>query len=161
MTNTILLWVIAMALIIAGFAGLVLPALPGAPLLFAGLFVAAWADDFVYVGVKTLVALGIMAALSYVLEFAASALGARRFGATRRAITGAAIGTVVGMFFGLPGILLGPFLGAVVGELTAQRDLRAAAGSGVGAFLGLLLAIAGKLALGFAMLGLFLLVRFL
>jgi uncharacterized protein YqgC (DUF456 family) len=161
MTNTILLWVIALALIIAGFAGLVLPALPGAPLLFAGLFVAAWADDFAYVGVKTLVALGIMAALSYVLEFAASALGARRFGATRRAITGAAIGTVVGLFFGLPGILLGPFLGAVVGELTAQRDLRAAAGSGVGAFLGLLLALAGKLALGFAMLGLFLLVRFL
>lgn len=161
MTNTILLWVIAMALIIAGFAGLVLPALPGAPLLFAGLFVAAWADDFAYVGVKTLVALGIMAALSYVLEFAAAALGARRFGATRRAITGAAIGTVVGLFFGLPGILLGPFLGAVIGELTAQRDLRAATGSGVGAFLGLLLAIAGKLALGFAMLGLFLLVRFL
>jgi len=161
MTITILLWVIAMTLILAGFAGLVLPALPGAPLLFAGLFVAAWADDFVYVGMKTLVALGIMAALSYVLEFAASALGARRFGATSRAITGAAIGTIVGLFFGLPGILLGPFLGAVVGELTAQRDLRAATGSGVGAFLGLLLAIAGKLALGFAMLGLFLLVRFL
>ena len=161
MTNTILLWVIAMALIIAGFAGLVLPALPGAPLLFAGLFVAAWADDFVYVGVKTLIALGIMAALSYALEFAASALGARRFGASGRAITGAALGSVVGLFFGLPGILLGPFLGAVVGELTVRRNLQAAAGSGVGAFLGLLLATAGKLALGFAMLGLFLLVRFL
>lgn len=161
MTITILLWVIAIVLIFAGLAGLVLPALPGAPLLFAGLFVAAWADDFVYVGVKTLIALGIMAALSYVLEFAASALGARRFGASRRAIAGAAIGAVVGLFFGLPGILLGPFLGAVVGELTVRRDLQAAAGSGVGAFLGLLLATAGKLALGFAMLGLFLLVRFL
>ena len=161
MTITILLWVIAIALIIAGFAGLVLPALPGAPLLFAGLFVAAWADDFVYVGAKTLIALGVMAALSYVLELAASALGARRFGASPRAITGATLGTVVGLFFGLPGILLGPFLGAVIGELTVRRDLRAAAGSGVGAFLGLLLATAGKLALGFAMLGLFLLVRFL
>jgi uncharacterized protein len=161
MTITVLLWVIATALILAGLAGLVLPALPGAPLLFAGLFVAAWADDFVYVGVKTLIALGIMAALSYALEFAASALGARRFGASGRAITGAALGSVVGLFFGLPGILLGPFLGAVVGELTVRRDLQAAAGSGVGAFLGLLLATAGKLALGFAMLGLFLLVRFL
>jgi len=160
-TITILLWVIAIALILAGFAGLVLPALPGAPLLLAGLIFAAWADDFVHVGVKTLIALGIMATLSYVLEFAASALGARRFGASPRAITGAAIGTVVGLFFGLPGILLGPFLGAVIGELTARRDLQAAAGSGVGAFLGLLLATAGKLALGFAMLGLFLLVRFL
>jgi hypothetical protein len=161
MTTTILLWVIATVLTLAGFAGLVLPALPGAPLLFAGLFVAAWADDFVYVGVKTLIALGIMATLSYALEFAASALGARRFGASGRAITGAALGSVVGLFFGLPGILLGPFLGAVVGELTVRRDLQAAAGSGVGAFLGLLLATAGKLALGFAMLGLFLLVRFL
>jgi uncharacterized protein YqgC (DUF456 family) len=161
MTTTILLWVIATVLTLAGFAGLVLPALPGAPLLFAGLFVAAWADDFVYVGVKTLIALGIMATLSYALEFAASALGARRFGASGRAITGAARGSVVGLFFGLPGILLGPFLGAVVGELTVRRDLQAAAGSGVGAFLGLLLATAGKLALGFAMLGLFLLVRFL
>lgn len=161
MTISILLWVIAVVLILAGFAGLVLPALPGAPLLFAGLLFAAWADDFVYVGVKTLVALGIMAMLSYALEFAASALGARRFGASPRAITGATLGTVVGIFFGLPGILLGPFLGAVIGELTARRDLRAAAGSGVGAFLGLLLATAGKLALGFAMLGLFLLVRFL
>jgi hypothetical protein len=161
MTITILLWVLAIALILAGFAGLVLPALPGAPLLFAGLLVAAWADDFIYVGVKTLLALGIMAALSYALDIAASALGARRFGASRRAITGATIGTVAGLFFGLPGILLGPFLGAVVGELTARRDLRAATSSGVGAFLGLLLATAGKLALGFAMLGLFLLVRFL
>ena len=161
MTITILLWILAVALVLAGFAGLVLPALPGAPLLFAGLLVAAWADDFVYVGAKTLIALGIMAALSYALEFAASALGARRFGASPRAITGAAIGTVVGLFFGLPGILLGPFLGAVAGELTVRRDIQAAAGAGVGAFLGLLLATAGKLALGFAMLGLFLLVRFL
>jgi uncharacterized protein YqgC (DUF456 family) len=161
MTITILLWILAVALVFAGFAGLVLPALPGAPLLFAGLLVGAWADDFVYVGAKTLIALGIMAALSYALELAAAALGARRFGASPRAITGAAIGTVVGLFFGLPGILLGPFLGAVAGELTVRRDIQAAAGAGVGAFLGLLLATAGKLALGFAMLGLFLLIRFL
>jgi hypothetical protein len=161
MTITILLWILAVVLILAGFAGMVLPAIPGAPLLFAGLFVAAWADNFVYVGTKTLIALGIMAALSYALDFAASALGARRFGASPRGIAGAAIGTVAGLFFGLPGILLGPFLGAVVAELTVRRDLQAAAGAGVGAFLGLLLATAGKLALGFAMLGLFLLVRFL
>lgn len=161
MTLTLLLWVLAATLILAGLAGLVLPALPGAPLLFAGLFVAAWTEDFAFVGTKTLIALGIMAALSYALDFAASALGARRFGASPRAIAGAAIGAVVGLFFGLPGILLGPFLGAVVGELTVRKDLQAAAGAGVGAFLGLLLATAGKLALGFAMLGLFLLVRFL
>jgi uncharacterized protein YqgC (DUF456 family) len=161
MTTGILLWILAAALILAGLAGLVLPALPGAPLLFAGLLVAAWIEDFVFVGVKTLIVLGIMAALSYALEFAAAALGARRFGASPRAITGAALGTVVGLFFGIPGILLGPFLGAVAGELTVRRNLQAATRAGVGAFLGFLLASAGKLALGFAMLGLFLLVRFL
>jgi len=161
MTVTILLWILAAALVIAGLVGLVVPALPGAPLLFAGLFVAAWSEDFAYVGAKTLIALGGMAALSYALDFAATALGARRFGASGRAVAGAAVGAVVGLFFGLPGLLLGPFLGAVIGELTVRRELRAAAGAGVGAFLGLLLASAGKLALGFAMIGLFLLVRFL
>ncbi len=161
MTLTVLLWILAVALVFAGLAGMVLPALPGAPLLFAGLLVAAWAEDFAYVGTKTLIVLGIMAALSYALDFAATALGARRFGASSRAIVGAALGAVVGLFFGLPGLVLGPFLGAVAGELTTRSDLRAAAGAGMGAFLGLLLATAGKLALGFAMLGLFLLVRFL
>lgn len=161
MTVTILLWILAVALVIAGLAGMLLPALPGAPLLFAGLLVAAWAEDFAYVGMKTLIVLGILAALSYALDIAATALGARRFGASSRAVTGAALGTVAGLFFGLPGLVLGPFLGAVAGELTARRDLQAAAGAGVGAFLGLLLATAGKLALGFAMLGLFLLIRFL
>ncbi|OGI44820.1 MAG: hypothetical protein A2150_05920 [Candidatus Muproteobacteria bacterium RBG_16_64_11] len=161
MTLTVLLWVLAVVLVLAGLAGMVLPALPGAPLLFAGLLAAAWAEDFAYVGTKTLIALGVMATLSYALDFAATALGARRFGASSRAIAGAALGTVVGLFFGLPGLVLGPFLGAMAGELTARRDLQAAAGAGVGAFLGLLLATAGKLALGFAMLGLFLLVRFL
>jgi len=161
MAVTILLWILAVSLVIAGLAGMLLPALPGAPLLFAGLLVAAWAEDFAYVGMKTLIVLGILAALSYALDIAATALGARRFGASSRAVTGAALGTVAGLFFGLPGLVLGPFLGAVAGELTARRDLQAAAGAGVGAFLGLLLATAGKLALGFAMLGLFLLIRFL
>jgi uncharacterized protein len=158
---TILLWVLAAALVLAGFAGMVFPALPGAPLLFAGLFTAAWAENFAYVGTKTLITLGILAVLSYVFDFAASALGARRFGASPRAITGAMIGTFVGMLFGIPGVLLGPFLGAVVGELTVRSNLRAAANAGFGTFLGLLFATAGKLAIGFAMLGLFLLVRFL
>lgn len=155
------LWILAVLLAAGGLAGLVLPAIPGAPLLFAGLFLAAWIEDFEYVGAGTLTALGLMTALTYLLDFIASALGAKRFGASTRAILGAAIGAVVGIFFGLPGILLGPFLGAVIGELTVRRDLQGAARAGVGAFIGLVLATAGKLALGFTMLCLFLLVRFL
>lgn len=161
MSWDIVLWILAALLAAAGLAGLVLPAVPGAPLLFAGLFFAAWIEDFQYVGTGTLIALGAMAALTYVLDFIASALGARRFGASARSIVGATLGAVIGIFFGLAGILLGPFIGAVIGELTVRRDLRGAARAGFGAFIGLVLATAGKLALGFTMLGLFLLVRFL
>ncbi len=119
MVSSILLWVVAIVLTVAGLAGLVLPALPGAPVLFAGLIAAAWAEDFAYVGWRTLAVLGCMALLTYVLDFAAMAFGAQRFGASGRAIVGATVGGIIGLFFGLLGVVLGPFIGAVAGELTA------------------------------------------
>jgi uncharacterized protein YqgC (DUF456 family) len=151
----------AVALVLAGIAGLVLPALPGAPLLFFGLVAAAWAEEFVYVGWGTLTVLGGLAVLTYAVDFAAGAFGAKRFGASNRAIAGAALGTLLGLFFGLPGLLLGPFLGAVAGELTLSRDLRGAGTAGIGATLGLVLGAAVKIALAFTMLGIFLAVRLL
>ena len=157
---TILLWVLAVVLVVLGLVGLVLPALPGAPLLFAGLALAAWAEDFVYVGSGTLIILGVLALLTYAVDFLAGAMGAKRFGASNRAIAGAALGALVGLFFGLPGILLGPFVGAVLGELSAQRNLREAGIAGIGASFGLVLGAAAKLALAFAMLGIFLFSRF-
>ena len=157
----ILLWILALLLVIAGMVGLVFPALPGAPILFAGLFVAAWAEDFMYVGTKTLIVLGILTILTYAFDLLAGAFGAKRFGASRRAVIGAALGAIVGMFFGIPGILLGPFVGAVLGELSNHSDLRTAGLAGVGATLGLALGVAAKLALAFAMLGIFVIVRFL
>lgn len=157
----VLAWILAILLVIAGLAGLVLPALPGPLLLFLGLLAAAWAEGFVYVGTGTLVALGIMAALASVADFIAGVFGARHYGASRRAMAGAALGAFVGLFFGLPGLLLGPFIGALLGQLSAHRDLVAASRAGFGATIGLALGIAAKLALGFAMVGLFLLVRLL
>ncbi|MGH7965643.1 MAG: DUF456 domain-containing protein, partial [Candidatus Binatia bacterium] len=112
-----LLWLLAIVLIVIGIAGLVLPAVPGALLLFAGLWLAAWADNFAYVGWGTLVVLGVLAVLTYIVDFAAAAFGAQRFGASKRAVLGAVLGALVGLFFGLPGVLLGPFVGAVIGEL--------------------------------------------
>ncbi len=161
MDTTILLWLLATILVLAGLIGLLLPVLPGPPLLFAGLLVAAWAEDFAYVGAGWLAVLAALAVLTYAVDFAATALGAKRFGASKRAVVGAAVGAVVGLFFGLPGILLGPFIGAVIGELTAQRELRDAGRAGVGATLGLALGVAFKLALAFSMLGLFAMVRLL
>jgi hypothetical protein len=159
MDTTILLWLLAAILLVLGLAGLVLPAVPGAPLVFAGLFVAAWAEDFSYVGTGTLILLGLLALLTYPVDFLATALGAKRFGASPRAAFGAALGAVVGLFFGLPGILLGPFVGAVIAELSARPSLIQAARSGAGATLGLVLGVAMKMALAFAMIGVFVLVR--
>jgi uncharacterized protein YqgC (DUF456 family) len=148
-----LLWAAAAILIAGGLAGLVLPVLPGAPLLFGGILLAAWAEDFAYIGTGTLIAIGVLAALAIAADFVASAFGAKRYGASSRAVLGATIGAVVGLFFGLPGVLLGPFMGAVIGELTVRRDLSAAGRAGVGATIGLALGTAAKLALGFAMIG--------
>lgn len=159
-TVTVLLWMLAAALVIAGIAGLFLPALPGAVLVFGGLAVAAWAEDFAFVGWKTLTALGVLALLTYPADFLASAFGARRYGASPRAVTGAVLGAVVGIFFGLVGVLLGPFVGAVIGEFSTQRHLGRAGRAGFGATVGLVLGVAAKLAIAFTMLGVFVVVRF-
>jgi uncharacterized protein YqgC (DUF456 family) len=157
---TLALWLLALALVVVGLAGVVLPALPGVPLLFAGLVVAAWAEGFAYVGGTAIALLALLALLAYGADLGASALGARRFGASRSAVVGATLGTLAGLFLGLPGVLLGPFVGAVVGELLAHRDLGQAGRAGVGAWLGLLLGVAAKLSLSFAMLGVFAIARF-
>jgi uncharacterized protein YqgC (DUF456 family) len=157
---SILLWILAAVLVIVGLAGLFLPVLPGAALIFAGLAVAAWADDFVYVGWGMLTVLGVLALLTYPADFLASAFGAKRYGASPRAVTGAVIGAVVGIFFGLPGVLLGPFAGAVIGEFSAQRHLGKAGRAGFGATVGIVLGTAAKLAIAFTMLGIFAIARF-
>ena len=160
MEISILLWILAAVLVIVGLAGLFLPVLPGAALVFAGLAVAAWADDFVYVGWGLLTVLGVLALLTYPADFLASAFGAKRYGASPRAVTGAVIGAVVGIFFGLPGVLLGPFAGAVIGEFSAQRHLGKAGRAGFGATVGIVLGTAAKLAIAFTMLGIFAIARF-
>jgi uncharacterized protein YqgC (DUF456 family) len=156
---TIGLWALAAILIIVGIAGLALPALPGAPVLFCGLVVAAWAENFIYVGTGTIVTLAILALLTYPVDLLAGAFGAKKFGASKQAMFGAAIGALIGIFFGIAGILLGPFIGALVGELTQQRELQAAGKSGIGAMLGFLLGAVAKFAIAFTMIGLFLVMR--
>jgi hypothetical protein len=155
----VLLWALAALLVALGVAGLLLPALPGAPLIFAGLVAASWAEDFAFVGWPWLALLGAIAALTYAVDFAATALGAQRYGASPRAVVGAVLGGLVGLFFGPLGFVLGPFAGAVLAELTLRKDLEAAQRAGVGATLGLLLGGFAKLALAFLMIGLFAAVR--
>jgi uncharacterized protein YqgC (DUF456 family) len=150
------LWIVAILLVLAGIAGSVLPALPGVPLVFAGLLLGAWIDHFQKVGWFTLVILGLLTLLSFAVDFLATSMGAKRVGASKWAVVGSALGTLAGLFFGIPGLILGPFLGAVAGELLARRGQRQAVRSGFGAWIGLLVGTAGKLALIFAMVGIFL-----
>jgi uncharacterized protein YqgC (DUF456 family) len=160
MDISLLLLVVAVLLTAIGLAGLMLPAIPGAPLLFAGLLLAAWAEDFTYIGIKTLAVLGALALLTYGVDFWATMYGAKRFGASKRAIIGALVGVVIGMFLGFPGVIFGPFIGAVIGELSARRGLPDAARAGIGATIGLVLGAALKIALAFIMIGVFAVARF-
>jgi len=157
--QALILWIAGAILTVTGLAGMLLPFVPGAPFLFLGLLFGAWAEGFRYVGLGTLLILAGMAALTYLVEFVASILGVKKYGGSRRAIMGAALGGLVGIFLGVPGILLGPLVGAVLGELSLQRSLDQAARAGFGTVVGMAVGVAGKLAIGIAMLGLFLLVR--
>lgn len=150
------LWLLAFVLIAVGVAGTVLPALPGPPLVFGGLLLAAWIDDFREVGYVTLAVLGTLTLLSVIVDLVAAFVGAKRVGASRQALIGSALGTVIGLFFGLPGLVFGPFVGALVGELSARKGALAAGRVALATWVALLLAIVVKLAVIFAMLGLFL-----
>lgn len=155
------LWVLALLLVLAGLAGAVLPVIPGAPLVFCGLFLGAWIDDFTKVGWFPLVLAGILAALTFVVDLVATALGAKKVGASPLALVGAGVGTVAGLFFGFVGVLVGPFAGAAVGEYVARRDLRQAGKVGVGTWLGVVLGSAAKVGLSLAMVGVFAVAWFL
>jgi uncharacterized protein len=149
------LWIGAVMLIAAGVAGTVLPALPGIPLIFAGVLLAAWIDDFQRIGTVTLTVLGVLTAIGVVIDYVAAATTARRAGASRQGVIGAAIGTLAGIFTGLWGLVFMPLLGAVVGELIANKDALTAGRVGVATWVGLLIAAAIKVAIAFTMIGVF------
>jgi uncharacterized protein YqgC (DUF456 family) len=159
-SRMILLYVLAALLVVVGLIGIVLPALPGLPLVFAGMLLAAWADGFEHIGAVTLVVLGVLTLLSLAVDFWATAAGAKRVGASRLALVGAVIGTLVGLLFAPIGLFAGPFAGAALGELLHLRriDYRVlgqATRVGFGTWFGIVFGVALKLMLACAMLGLF------
>ncbi len=152
---TILLWVLAVVLILVGIAGTVLPALPGAILVFGGIALAAWIDDFTRIPVWLLVLLGVLTAIAWAVDYLAAAAGAKRAGASKYALIGAMIGTFVGIVTGLWGLLFMPLLGAALGEYIARRNLLDAGKVGLATWIGLLIGTAAKVAIVFAMVGIF------
>jgi uncharacterized protein len=154
---TPILWLLSIGLIIVGMAGTVLPALPGTPLIYAGLLLAAWGDGFAYVSAWTMAFLGLLTVLAFGIDLISGSIGARKTGASREAVIGAAVGAVVGLFFGFVGVFVGPFIGAVIGEYLVRRNLGQAGVVGIGTWLGLVVGIAAKLMLAFSMVGIFVL----
>ena len=149
------LWILSIVLMAVGLAGAVLPVLPGAALVLAGTVLGAWIDDFQRVGGWTIGVLVALALLSWVLDYVAGVLGAKKVGASRQALIGAAVGTVAGLFLGFVGVLVLPFVGAAVGEYLARRDHRAAARVGLATGLGLVVALVAKVVIAFVMIGIF------
>jgi uncharacterized protein YqgC (DUF456 family) len=144
--------VLAGALIVVGLLGTVLPVLPGLPVMYAGMLLAAWNDDFAHVGGGTIALLTVLLLAAIAVDVLSGILGAKRAGASRKAMLGAGLGAVAGMFFGLPGLLLGPYLGAVGGEMAHGTEWRAASKIGVGTWLGLAVGVVLKLMIAAAML---------
>jgi uncharacterized protein YqgC (DUF456 family) len=149
------MWIVAAVMVGAGLVGIVMPALPGHMLILAGLVLAAWADGFQHVSGWTLGLIAVVAVASYGIDFASAAVTTKKVGASGRAMAGAALGTLGGFFFGLPGLVAGPFVGAVIGELTATRDLRQAGRAGVAATIGFAIGTAVKVAFAFVMIAVF------
>ena len=148
-------WGLSVVLIAAGLAGTVLPALPGPALVLAGIVVGAWIDDFTRVGGWTIAIVAAFAALAWVLDYLAGLMGAKRAGASPQALAGAAIGTVVGLFMGLVGVFVMPFVGAMAGEYLARRDHGRAVHVGLGTGVGIMLGLIAKVVLSLVMLGIF------
>lgn len=147
---------LTLLVMLVGVAGSVLPAIPGPPLVLA----AAVGHKLIFgpagASVTALLVMGLLMLLSLAFDFAASLIGARRLGATWRGVTGAAAGAVAGLFLGPVALVVGPFVGAVLGELLGGREFKEAGRAGVGAVLGFLAGALGKVACALAMTGLFL-----
>lgn len=153
----VLLYVLGAAALVAGVAGVVLPVLPGSALLVVGAALVAWAEDFTRVSGWTVAACAALGVVIWLVDLAAGVLGAKAFGASKWAVLGAGLGLLVGMFFGLPGIVLGPVVGAIALEYARDPNFERAMKAGAGAFVGFVLGSVVKVALSFAVIGLVLL----
>lgn len=149
----IALYLLAAALIVGGVAGAILPFLPGIPMIFGGIWLAAAVDEYQHLGWGWLVAIGIVGAVGVALDFVSASIGAKKIGATPRALWGAGVGTTIGMFFGIPGLIIGPFAGAVVGELSSGKSILRSAHVGVSTWVGMLVGMLAKVVISFLMLG--------
>lgn len=150
-----LLWILCAALILVGLAGTVLPVLPGTILVWGGIVLGAWIDDFTRVSMTTVVVVSVLAIMAWGLDYVAGLMGAKKAGASKQALLGAAAGTVFGLFMGLVGVLFMPLVGAAIGEYLAQKNQTRAVKVGVSTWVGIMVGLIAKVVLAFIMVGIF------
>jgi uncharacterized protein len=150
-----LLWILCAALILVGLAGTVLPVLPGTILVWGGIVLGAWIDDFTRVSMTTVVVVSVLAIMAWGLDYVAGLMGAKKAGASKQALLGAAAGTVFGLFMGLVGVLFMPLVGAAIGEYLAHKDQTRVVKVGVATWVGIMVGLIAKVVLAFIMVGIF------
>ncbi len=140
--------VLGAALVLVGFIGSILPIIPGPPISWAGLLLLKWtdyADDHGAAYENTLWILLFFVVLVTILDYVVPIMGTKKYGGSKRGVWGATIGVVVGLFFGPLGIIVGPFLGAFIGEITTGKKEKQALRAAWGSFMGFLLGVGLKL----------------
>ncbi len=144
-------------LMLIGLIGSVLPLIPGSPLILLGAFIYAWYSDFSVISWGTLAILLALVVLSQTIEYLASLLGAKKFGASRRGLVGAFLGGLIGLFSGgIAGTLIGSFFGALLLEFFHGRNLNASLRIGLGTWIGFFCGAVGKFIIALTMIGIFL-----
>jgi uncharacterized protein YqgC (DUF456 family) len=151
-----MLWLGVGALLLLGLVGTIVPFLPGTPLIVVAALVHAAATGWTPIGAGRLTILAALAGFGYALHYFAGALGARRAGGSRWAVVGALVGGVVGLFFGLPGVLLGPPLGAIAGQLLQSGNLATSVRTGILALIGMVAGAVANFTIAVVMIALFL-----
>ncbi len=143
----ILLFVLGIILLLVGIVGCILPILPGQAVAFLSLILLRFMDPPRLDGDTIWTLAGIMVLVT-VLDYIVPIYGTKKFGGTKRGVWGSTIGLIFGIFilpsivvlgpFGVFGIILGPFVGAYIGEATGNRDSKESFIAAIGSFIGFL-----------------------
>jgi len=153
--------VITIIVILIGIAGTIVPLIPGIPLIFIAIASYGWYEGFQTISTKYIVIMAALTLLSLLVEYLGSTMGAKYFGSGKYGVYGALIGTLLGLFIFPPaGLLIGPWVGAIAGEMISGKEFSVAAKTGVGTIIGLFSGIALNLILAVIMFISFLIVVF-